>query len=461
MFDITKFEKGISIEEFLPNWKKYLADLNGQRRKYEEQELEVGLGPEPTRSRNSAGETEMFQIKKMSRYPYGETVLRHMNKGINVLSVVDDLGEEAEEYRRIWKYNNMDRKLEILKRDFRIGGTAFIEMGFDFREMATLNVKTPKKVTTFSTDPVNNHWADFAIEVFENGGNDYLRYFDETFILTFLKVNDAYVLDEWEQHTLQVCPIVPIYNKITSDGVVKGNIEDLKGIFDTLRQRISSTSQAAYWSGTRTLVVKNVNLEEKRRDANGVEYSVLELIEDSIRVSDNGFIVLPGSENGNIASPELSQTEETNIIQLIEAKKDTLRDLAANTGVPYFIFDGMMTPTSQEASIQAYNAGKDDKDLDKANIGYILENILTQFVFASTGEYVELTVVWAVTEQVSQNQLADTVSKLYNAGIPPVWIAKYVMRGYHPDQIEELINLMTGQNQLAMEQTAFVKAGLA
>lgn len=460
MINLDLLPIGTPVEDILPDYRKLLGSLDAQKRKYEEQELEAGLGPVPTQTNMTLGAAEMWAIKKMSGFPYGNTVLRNLNKGIDVLSIVDVDGQEAEQYKTVWKTLFMDRKLEILKRDYRIGGSAYVEMGLDAAGNPVWNVKSPKKATTFSSDAVNNVWADFAIEVFKNSGVDYFRFYDTSSILTFGKDKDkGYVLVESEPHTFGVCPIVPIHNIITSDGEVSGNIELLKPILDTLRQRTNSIGQGSYWSGTRTFVIENLDLEETRIDENGNEYLVADKVMKSIQMTDAGVVLLPTGANIG-ENPKLSQTEESNIIQLIEAKKDVLRDLAANTGLPYHLFDGTATPTTAEGSIQAYNSNLDDKMIDKINIGTVLELMLMKLVEVATGQYVELNILWNVSEKVSMNNVADTVSKYSAAGLPAEWIADNVLAGFHPKQIAQLKELLANKSSLAAEQTKMIMKGL-
>lgn len=460
MFNLEELLFGTPVKEILPDYKTYVGSLEAQKKKYEEQELEAGLGPTPTQTNMTLGAAEMWAIKKMSGFPYGGTVLKNLNKGIDILSIIDGDGQESIYYRSIWKALNMDRKLEIMKRDYRIGGTAYTEMGVDIYGNPFWNVKSPKRVTTFSSDPVNNVWADFAIETFKNSGVDHFRYFDSSSILTFRKDKESgYVLVDSETHSFGVCPVVPIHNIITSDGEVSGNIELLKPILDTLRQRTNSIGQGSYWSGTRTFVIENLDLEETRIDENGVEYLVADKVMESIRMTDAGVVLLPtGSNIGE--NPKLSQTEESNLTQLIEAKKDVLRDLAANTGLPYHLFDGTATPTTAEGSIQAYNSNNDDKNIDKINIGTVLELMLSKIVEVATGEYVELGLLWNVSEKVSMNSIADTVSKYAASGVPLEWIARNVLAGFHPRQINELIDIISKKNDLAAEQTQMIMKGL-
>jgi hypothetical protein len=463
MINFEALEKGISIDTLVPRWKSYLADLEGQRKKFEAQELEAGLGPEPTRSAMTLGAKEMWQIKKMSVAPVGNTIIRNCNKGIDVLSILGEDHEEAEEYRKIWRALRMDSKLENLKED-RSLMSCFSEFGYLPSGQRFWNVKSPKYVTTFSSDPVNNEWEDFAIEVFSNGGEKYFRYFDSKHILTFKMTTNAgisgYVLDSWEEHRMQVCPIVRSNNKISSDGVVTGKLELVKPVLDTYRQRSNSVSQAVYWSGTRTFVVENMDLEESILDAEtGEDIPLSVKVMDSISMTDAGVVFLPSGVNGG-PNPTLKQTEESNLAQLIDAKKDTLRDLARDTGLPYHLFDGTAVPTTAEGSIQAYNSHSDDKDKDKDAIGMMIEKVLSQFVYVETGEYKEFNVLWKLSEQVSINSLADTASKYKAAGMPLRWIAKYVLRGYHPREIDELISMLAGQEDLSNEQTKMIVDGI-
>jgi hypothetical protein len=463
MFKFEELQQGIPVKDLLPNYKNHLADLDAQVRKYQEQEIEAGLGPEPTRSNMTASESEMFKIKQMSRYSYGATTVRELNKGMNVLSIIDvETGKEAEEYNSIWLANQMGRKMEIFKPDYRIGGTGFLEASVE-NGIPVINVKSPKKVSSFSSDPVNNIWADFAVERFSNSGVNYFRYYDSTMILTFKQVKDGWELEEWEEHKLGKCPILPIHNNMTSDGVVTGDLELVKPNFDTLRQRTNSTSQATYWSGTKTIILKGIDPDDNRPDLSSpnpdATYNVLDRAIQEIRMTDGGLVVLPGG--GDIGtSPELSQTQESNLTQLVEAKKDALRDIAAITGLPYSVFDPSAVPTTTEASVQAYMSTNDNKDLDKINIGNSLEMLISQMVFAITGEWKQFKVIWDVSEQVSINSIADTVSKLSTSGLPLPWIVQNVLRGYRPNQINELLDMLELKDQLAREQGQFLMGGL-
>lgn len=459
MINIAALVAGIPVEELVPNYRSLLGDLAGQKKKQEEQELETGLGPEPTRSNMTPGEHEMYQLKRMSRTAIGGMIVSNLNKGIEVLSIVDENGDEADVYVDTWLENDMDSKLEIFKPDYRQGGWGFWEMRIE-NGRRVIKLKSPKRVTTFYSDSVNNQWADYAIETFVNGGENYFRYFDASVILTFKQNKDkeGYFLETWESHSLGVCPIVGIPNKMTSDGEVSGDTENLKPNFDTYRQRSNAISQAAYWTGSRTLVVEGLDGDEVRYDPTTEEsYNVAERFMESVCFTDAGVVMLPSGSNGS--NPSLSQTEEGNLGQLVETKNDAKRDLVAVTGLPPHLF-GFDAPSTGEATVQSFLTANDNKRKDKQKIGRRLEMMLSQLVYATTGERRRYTIVWAVSEQVSINSLADTMSKMVAAGFPLAWVVRHVLAGYRPTQIKELLLEIEGRDGLAAEQAGMLLNGI-
>jgi hypothetical protein len=465
MLNFEDLVEGIPVEEIIPNYKNILKGLAAQVEKYKVQEIEAGNGPEPTRPNMSASEAEMFKIKQQSRAPIGATIVREKTKGIKVLSIIDmDTKEEAEEYRTIWKANGMDRKMEIFKTDYCIGGTGFFE-GYIENGRGVINVKSPKNVSAFSSDPANNIWADFAVERFTNAGINYFRYSDDNMVLTFKEAKNGsnkWTLQSWENQSIQKTNILPIHNNITSDGIVTGDLELLKPNLDTQRQRMNSLSQGTYWSATKIMILKGVADEERIDPADPTgqtTYNVLDRTLQQIRVADGGLIVLPASKNAG-EEAEISQTEESNLTQLKESHEASLNDLARDAGVPYAVLNPSAVPTTTEATINAYMSANDNKAQDMENIGACLELFLSQMVYAMTGEWKEFMIVWAVTEQVTMNNIADTVSKLVTAGIPLPWVVKNFLRGFRPNQIQELLDMIGEQNELVKGQTQFLMGGL-
>jgi len=422
--------------------KDWLAQLDEQKKRYDKHNVEADLGPDATLTDYSAGEMEMYTIKQQSRFAHGRTVVENKVKGITLLSINDIENNEAPEYTSIWKKNNMDRKLRIFLVDEAIDGRGFWVVRHDQKRGWEWLVKSPRNITAFSTDFVNNTWADFGIERFTNGGVEHIRYYDSKFIMTFRNTSDKkdWILVELEEHTFGECPVIADFWEISSDGVVTGAIRRLKTVLDTLRQRTNATSQAVYWTGTRSFVINNLDQDEVRTDpTSGEEYNVADRVLNSIRMTASGIVLLPtGSSVGE--SPSLTQTEEGNVSQLIEAKKDALRDLASMAQLPYSIFDGTAISTTNEASLQAWMAANDDKTQVKARLGLMIELILSQIVFAETGSYKEFNISWAAGEQVTWNNTADTVSKLVAAGIDLEWIIENpeLFPGFRPEQINDL-----------------------
>jgi hypothetical protein len=456
MFNLNDLENGMSAANLLPKYKDYLSALEAQKKKFEIWEIEAGLGPEPVRTIMTAGESEMWQLKCMSRHPFGSVIVKKLNAGIKVLSWLDDEGNEDDVYRLQWKRLSMDKKLETSKIDYRVGGTSFFEIGLDDDGDFLWNVKSPKKVTSFSSDLVNSDWADYAIEVFKNSGVEHFRYFDTQVILTFKAESGktGWSLVDWEEHKIGRCPIVRVDNAMNSDGEVRGNLELMKPALDTSRQRTNALSQGAYWTGTRSFVIENMDLEETATDPDTLEeYNVAERVLESIRMTDAGVVLLPPGSTAGGGNPTLSQTEEGNLSQLVAAKIDSLRDLATLSGLPYSVFDPSAVSTTLEASVQAASGTNDAKDLDKDRIGAVLERCMEQLHWAKTGEWREFNILWAVNEQVSIASLSDTVSKLAASGIPLPWIVRNVLAGYRPNQIQDLLMRLEQQDELMTGMT--------
>lgn len=461
--DTNEEMKDMKAGELFPDLKHWKEILESQKQDYKDNEKEVGLGPEPTYTSDSAGQEEMRQIKKMSRFPYGHTVMKNLNKGLKVLSVTDSSGEESDWYDILWVQNNMDRKFEIAKQDFRISGTFFMHIWDDETGFTHWDILSPKDVTVLSHDRVNSVFGTVAI--WRNARNVFTIYTDQQ-VFTF--VRDDEDLESWEDYTLYsvadhnqgFTPIVAIDAEIASDGKVRGSIELLKPLFDTLRQRTNATSQAAYWAGTKNFFIEGLDTDEVRYDPEtGEEYNVAEQIIDSIKMMDGGVVLLPtGTTNGS--NPTLSQTEEANLVQLVETKKDALRDLAGNTGIPYHIFDGTSAPTSYEASVQAYLNSNSDRDADKSNIGFTIELLFRRIVERKTGNLERFKILWAVSEQISINSIADTVSKLAASGIPLAWIVRNVLAGYRPNQINELLEEIGIQQKIQQDQLSMIIPGV-
>lgn len=428
--------------------------LELQKNQYSKYEVEALNGPDPTQTKFTVGAREAVAIRSQARGSHGARILEARLNALGIIGVTTLAGDPAPCFDD-WKQQRIDTKFRQIARDAYVGGVGYLVLvkpvGAD---KVQRTVVSPKSIITVSTDPVNNEYPDFALQVinstFNGETSTYYKVWDATFIYMFTrgqKAGNYDLVGEPTPHGFTACPVVPFYDIIYSDGSVYSTIELLSPALENLRQKNVAISEVAYWNGQKLLVLNGVDLNETRIDETGnVQYIYQDILRE-FSTSSNGVHILPVTDSGEHI--DFTQTTEGNLLQLIATEKAQRETLAALSSTPLSLLDGSVQPMNSEGATQEYAPFRTTIKRDQEKFGAALLSA-QRLVDAAEGNEVDydLAVMWKPIDEASLNVIADTVSKLTASGVPIEWVVRYVMDGFTSEAKTELLEQIKESNLL-------------
>ncbi|MFG2001693.1 phage portal protein [Spirillospora sp. NPDC048911] len=335
--------------------------------------------------------------------------------------------ERTEKNAKAWKYwqaNRMDGRQHGLHRatlKYGLAYTLVLPGQLADQPMPVITPKSPQRMTAFYSDPVEDEWPLYAIEVktenLPNGKTQQVVYlYDEESRFRLVgdgKPGSRLLLDEGDgavaEHGLGVCPVVRYLNGDDLDGdeCVTGEVEPLFDMQDQLNSTTFGRMMAEQFAAFRQRWVSGMVVE----DEEGRPRAPFQAAVDRLWTAED-----PDTKFG-----EFGQTDLSGYLQSAE---ETIRHVATVSQTPPHNLLGQMANLSAEA-LNAARDGLNSKVAErKSTTGESHEQTLRLSSLAAGDEAgwrdTSAQVVWRDTESRSLAQTVDALGKLVQMlGVPP------------------------------------------
>ena len=387
-------------------------------------------------------EGEQARLKKISAYMKGEASSVYVPKGarqeykwlirrarVNILPLVVTVVAQAlyvDGYRpagssqnarawEIWQANRMDARQHGLHRAALKYGVAYAVV-LPGEPVPVIKPKSPRRLTAFYADPVDDEWPEFALEVTSRntlkGKVKSVRLYDATHRYDMeARETEAGKLRlvTAEEHGLGVCPVVRYLNgdDLDGDDCVRGEVEPLFEMQDQLNATTFNLLMAQQYAAFRQRWIAGMVVT----DEDGSPRAPFQAAVDRLWVA----------EDADVKFGEFSQTDLSGYLQSIEA---TIRNIATVSQTPPHHLLGQMANLSAEA-LAAAESGLQRKIAErKSSFGESHEQMLRLASLAAGDrkgwEDTAAQVVWRDTEARSLSSTVDALGKLVQMlQVPP------------------------------------------
>lgn len=322
-----------------------------------------------------------------------------------------------------WQANRMDGRQHGLHRaalKYGIAYTVVLPGEVDGESMPVITPKSPRRLTAFYADPVEDEWPMYAIDVTvlnvaPGKKQCQVRLYDDGFRYTL--IGDAKPgaklrlapQDGVEEHGLGVCPVVRYRDGDDLDGdeCVRGEVEPLFDVQDQLNSTTFGRMMAEEYSAFRQRWATGMVVE----DENGNPKAPFQAMVDKLWVA----------EDSDTKFGEFSQTDLSGYLGSAEA---TIKNMATMSQTPPHHLLGAMVNLSAEA-LNAARDGLNSKIAERKSVfGEAHEQTLRLAAHAAGDETgwddMSAQVVWRDTESRSLAQTVDALGKLTQMlGVPP------------------------------------------
>jgi hypothetical protein len=389
---------------------------------------------------------EQTRLRKIAAYMRGEASRVYVPKGarqeykwlirrarVNVLPLVVTVVAQAlyvDGYRpagssqnarawEIWQANRMDARQHGLHRAALKYGVAYAVV-LPGTPVPVIKPKSPRRLTAFYADPVDDEWPEFALEVTSRntlkGRVKSVRLYDATHRYDMeARETEAGKLRlvRAEEHGLGVCPVVRYLNgeDLDGDDCVRGEVEPLFEMQDQLNATTFNLLMAQQYAAFRQRWIAGMVVT----DEDGSPRSPFQAAVDRLWVA----------EDPDVRFGEFSQTDLSGYLQSIEA---TIRNIATVSQTPPHHLLGQMANLSAEA-LAAAESGLQRKIAErKSSFGESHEQMLRLASLAAGDregwEDIAAQVVWRDTEARSLSTTVDALGKLaqmLNVPVEELW----------------------------------------
>lgn len=332
-----------------------------------------------------------------------------------------DKNAKAWEY---WQANRMDGRQHGLHRATLKYGVAYclvVPGKMDGRSSPVITPKSPRRLTAFYADPVEDEWPLYAVEVksenLPDGKSKQVVYlYDEASRFRLVgdgKPGSRLILDDGDdavaEHSLGVCPVVRYLNGDDLDGdeCVTGELEPLFDMQDQLNSTVFGRMMAEQFAAFRQRYVSGMVAE----DEEGRPKAPFAAAVDRLWVAED-------------ADTKFGEFSATDLGGYLKSAEETIRHMATVSQTPPHNLLGQMTNLSAEA-LNAARDGLNSKVAErKSTIGESHEQTLRLAALAAGDDAgwqdTAAQVVWRDTESRSLAQTVDALGKLVQMlGVPP------------------------------------------
>ena len=325
---------------------------------------------------------------------------------------------------KTWQANRMDgRQHGIHRSALKYGISYALVLPGD--PVPVITPMSPRRMTAFYSDPVNDEWPIYAIEVTHEqvkgaGGKlkrrRQIRLFDDTSAYRFTSERDRKAIEYGgrEDHNLGVCPVIRYRNEedLDEDQAVAGEVEPLIQIQDQINSTTFGLLMAQQYAAFRQRWVTGM---APPLDENGTPVEPFRSRVDGVFVAED-------------ADTKFGEFGATDLNGYLKSREESIRSMATISQTPPYYLLGVVSNLSAE-SLAAARDGLDRKtDERKSTFGESHEQTLRLAGLAGQNkaawEDVAAQVVWRDTSTRSLAQTVDALGKMVSMlSIPPqeVW----------------------------------------
>lgn len=329
------------------------------------------------------------------------------------------LAENSEAWR-FWQANRMDARQHGVHRTALKYGIGY-NLVLPGEPVPVITPMSPRRMTAFYGDPVNDEWPIYAIEVTRErvkgsdgklGEISRVRLFDDTasYRFTSSQAGQRVTFDGTEEHELGVCPVVRYLNEVDldEDEAVAGEVEPLIELQDQVNSTTFNLLMAQQYTAFRQRWVTGM---APAADSEGRPIEPFRPGVDRLWVA----------EDETTKFGEFGQTELTGYL---ESRKESITEMATISQTPPYYLLGVVANLSAE-SLAAARDGLDRKiDERKSTFGESHEQTLRLASLAAKDqkgwEDLAAQVVWRDTSTRALAQTVDALGKLSQMlNVPP------------------------------------------
>jgi hypothetical protein len=379
-------------------------------------------------------EQEQPRLKKISAYMRGEASSVYVPKGarqeyrwlikrakVNVLPLVVTVVAQAlyvDGYRpngkddnakawEFWQANRLDARQHALHRAALKYGTGYMVV-MPGKPVPVITPKSPRRMTAFYRDPVDDEWPEYAIE--ETVRNDLkgkirtVRLYDDTHRYELeeeIKQGGSLRFIRSQEHGLGVCPIVRYTNGDDLDGEdIRGEVEPLFEMQDQVNSTTFNLLMAQQYAAFRqrwvTGMAPPIDSEGNPLEPFNASVSRLWVAEDE------------GTKFGEFGQTDLGG--------YLKSAEETIRHIATVSQTPPHHLLGQMSNLSAEALAAAESGLQRKISERKSGFGESHEQTLRLASRAAGDkrgwEDLSAQVVWRDTEARALASTVDALGKL-------------------------------------------------
>lgn len=321
------------------------------------------------------------------------------------------VAENAEAWR-FWQANRMDARQHGVHRSALKYGISY-NLVLPGEPVPVITPMSPRRMTAFYADPVNDEWPLYAVEVTTErikqqdgklGQVSRVRLFDDmaSYRFTSSQAGQRVTFDGSEEHNLGRCPVVRYLNEVDldEDEQVAGEVEPLI----ELQDQVNST--------TFNLMIAQQYTAFRQRWATGMAPA-----QDAEGRPIEAF--RPGVDRLWVAEDETTKFGEfaaTELTGYLDSRKESITEMATISQTPPYYLLGVVANLSAE-SLAAARDGLDRKiDERKSTFGESHEQTLRLAALAAKDEAgwedLAAQVVWRDTSTRALAQTVDALGKL-------------------------------------------------
>lgn len=325
---------------------------------------------------------------------------------------------------RYWQANRMDGRQHGLHRATLKYGLAYnlvLPGQLAEQSMPVITPKSPRRMTAFYADPVDDEWPLYAVEVktenLPDGKKRQVIYlYDDQSRFRLLgdgKPGGRLTVDDSDgavaEHGLGVCPVVRYLNgdDLDGDDCVTGEVEPLYDMQDQLNSTTFGRMMAEQFAAFRQRYVSGMSVE----DEEGRPRAPFAAAVDRLWVAED-------------SDTKFGEFDQTDLSGYLKSAEETIRHIATVSQTPPHNLLGQMANLSAEA-LNAARDGLNSKVAErKSTLGESHEQTLRLSSLAAGDEAgwrdTAAQIVWRDTESRSLAQTVDALGKLVQMlGVPP------------------------------------------
>jgi len=333
--------------------------------------------------------------------------------------------EKSSDNARAWGYwqaNRMDGRQHGLHRSALKYGVAYnvvLPGELAGQKMPVITPKSPRRMTAFYADPIDDEWPLFAIEemvvnLAPGKAQRQVLLYDDNFrypLVGDVKRGAKLELDAAgvAEHGLGVCPVVRYRDGDDLDGdeCVRGEVEPLFDVQDQLNSTTFGRMMAETYAAFRQRWATGMVAE----DENGNPQAPFQAMVDKLWVATD-------------SDTKFGEFSQTDLAGYLESAEASIKNMATMSQTPPHNLLGAMVNLSAEA-LNAARDGLNSKIAERKSVfGEAHEQTLRLAAHAADDDSgwndMSAQVVWRDTEARSLAQTVDALGKLVQMlGVPP------------------------------------------